>query len=295
MRLAVLIACAVLLGLAPASAGEPAECERGWTFPVPFFQSVAWAPDGSRIAFAAVTRSWDEGYAIFLATPDGSELVKIDTGGDRALFPAFSPDGSRIAFQARHDGNSDVYVSDLAGGRLERLTEHPASDGYPSWSPDGSRLAFHSDRDGDYEIWVMNADGSEPVAITDHPGDDYNPAWSPDGGRIAFDSDRDDVEGDEIYVVSPDGSDLQRVVEAGVFPTWAPDGASLLFTLEGLWSVALDGARRSRLLEHAVFGAWSPDGGTVAAARTRFDRECKDHHDLVLLAPDGKVLRELTP
>ncbi len=280
-------------GAIPASDSEA--CEPRWTFPIPFYQSVAWSPDGSKLAFAAVTTSWDEGYGIFLVDSDGSNLTRLETGGQPALYPVFSPDGSRIAFTARHDGKSDVYVIEVGGGERVRLTDHQADDGYPSWSPDGARIAFHSNRDGNYEIYVMNEDGSGVVRITDHPADDYNPAWSPDGCSIVFDSDRDDVEGDEIYIVSPDGSDLALVVDQGVFPTWSPDSKEILFAQEGLWAVAADGSERRRLLENAVYGVWSPDGSTIAVAATEYDQDCQDHHSLVFLDPDGTVRRNLRP
>jgi Tol biopolymer transport system component len=294
-RRSALFLSALLAGATLARAQEAGPCERQWTSPVPFYQSVAWSPDGSRIVFSAVTTSWEEGYGIFLVNVDGSGLTRIDTGGAAALYPVFSPAGSRIAYSSRHDGNADVSVIELDGSEATRLTQLEASDGYPSWSPDGARIAFHSNRDGNYEIYVMNADGSNPVRLTDHPADDYNPAWSPDGSLIAFDSDRDGTEGDEIYVVAPDGSGLAQVTAPGVYPTWSPESGKLLFTWHGLYSIRMDGSQRSRLLDDAVFGAWSPDGSTIAAAATEYDADCKDHHSLVLLEADGTVRKKLLP
>ncbi|MDX1503691.1 MAG: hypothetical protein R3325_15135 [Thermoanaerobaculia bacterium] len=284
---------ALLLLPVAAPAAPAAECERGWTFPVPFFQSVAWSPDGSRLAFAAVTESWEEGYALFLVDRDGTNLRRLPTGP--ALYPVFSPDGSRLAYMSRGE-NRDLHLLDLATGEISRLTHHPASDGYPSFSPDGSQIVFHSDRDGDYEIYVMDlAAGSTPRRLTDHPADDYNPVWSPAGGQIVFESDRDEVEGDEIYLVDADGTAL-RQVGVGVFPTWSPDGSRLLVAADGLEWRAVDGSGGGRLLEDAVYGAWSPDGRSVAAAAVELDEECVDHHSLVLLdARDGARLGRLYP
>ena len=254
MRSSFILALAALIAVPiPGRAQDSSACERQWTFPVPFYQSVAWSPDGSRIAFSAITTTWDDGYGIFVVNADGSGLTRIDTGGAAALYPVFSPDGSQIAFSSKRDDNTDVSVMRVDGTGATRLTQHEANDGYPTWSPDGARIAFHTNRDGNYEIYVMNTDGSDPVRLTDHPADDYNPAWSPDGSRIAFDSDRDEIEGDEIYVVGPDGSGLAQVVEKGVFPAWSPDGKKFLFAWKGAihgrrgWLAALSTARERRL------------------------------------------------
>jgi Tol biopolymer transport system component len=297
MRFRLLISVVICFGSAESVAADQdsGPCERQWTFPVPFYQSIAWSPDGSKIALAAITTSWEEGYRILVVKADGSEVTRLDTGGDPVLYPVWSPDGLRIAFSSGRGDKRDIYVMKADGTEITRLTQHDANDGYPSWSPDGTKIAFHSDRDGNYEIYVMNADGSDPTRITKHLADDYNPAWSPDGTRIAFDSDRDEIEGDEVYVVSPDGFGISQVVDNGVFPTWSPDSKKILFTSDGLYVVGVDGAGASRLVEHAVYGAWSPDGTTIAAAATEYDKECKDHHAVIALKADGSGRVKLLP
>lgn len=137
----ILLLAALLAGSTPGRALGSGACERQWTFPVPFYQSVAWSPDGSRIAFSAITTTWDDGYGIFVVDADGSELTRIDTGGAAALYPVFSPDGSRIAFSSKRDGNGDVWVMRVDGTQANRLTQDEANDGYPTWSPDGSTIA----------------------------------------------------------------------------------------------------------------------------------------------------------
>lgn len=268
-------------------------CPRRWTFPVPFHQSLSWSPDGRSLAVSAVLSSWEAGYGMFVVRRDGSERHVLDPGTDAALYPAWSPDGKRLAFAAKQADNTDIYVMQADGAEVRRLTTHEANDNHPTWSPDGTRLAFHSNRHGNTEIYVMRADGSDVQRLTDHPADDYNPSWSPDGRLIAFDSNRDDVPGDEIYVMSPEGQGIRRVVDSGVFPAWSPDSERILYADQGLFTVNVDGSDRRQLLEHAVAATWSPDGSTIAAARIVYDDQCHDRHVLVLLPAAGGDARPL--
>ncbi|MGD2041372.1 MAG: hypothetical protein PVH11_11130, partial [Anaerolineae bacterium] len=66
----------------------------------------------------------------------------------------------RIAFMSNRDGNWEIYVMDIDGSGVERLTDNAAHDGLPVWSPDGRTLAFVSDQGGAWAVWAMSPDGS---------------------------------------------------------------------------------------------------------------------------------------
>ncbi|MDH4138857.1 MAG: hypothetical protein OEW09_19400, partial [Anaerolineae bacterium] len=79
--------------------------------------------------------------------------------------PEVSPDGKKVAFMSRRDGNWEIYVMNIDGSDLKRLTNNGDTDGLPIWSPDGQIIAFASDRkgfgfSGDWAIWAMNPDGT---------------------------------------------------------------------------------------------------------------------------------------
>lgn len=60
-----------------------------------------WSPDGSLVAFES-NRS-GEGYAIYVATPDGSYIRRMTDPAVGAQHPKFSPDGKHIVFAGRRN------------------------------------------------------------------------------------------------------------------------------------------------------------------------------------------------
>jgi dipeptidyl aminopeptidase/acylaminoacyl peptidase len=188
-----------------------------------------------------------------------------------------------IAYQSRAQGDSRwyIYVMSSDGGERTRLVE--GQSGFlsaPTWSPDGSRIAFASDVDGVPDIWVMDIDGENLVNITNHDAKDHSPAWSPDGEWIAFSSVRDSLYW-ELYLMRPDGSDVQRLTwwedASDLSPTWSPDGTRLAFASkrDGNWEIYTmdrDGSNLMRLTDHPdddTNPAWSPDGSRIAFVSTR--------------------------
>jgi len=213
----------------------------------------AWSPDGSRIAFGPELWCWFD-CDIFIMDASGGNVTRVTRTGDNDA-PAWSPDGSRIAFTSWRDGHDEVYLIDVDGSNLVRLTHGSEASGSPAWSPDGSRIAFGSDRDGDPEVWVMDADGSNPVRLTHEPGFDGDPTWSPDGTRIAFTGVRDGNY--DIYVMGADGTDVVRLTHGqGIesYPTWSSDGSRIAFVSEGdIFVMNADGSGRRNLTDDPAF------------------------------------------
>jgi hypothetical protein len=93
--------------------------------------------------------------------------------------PAWSPLGDKIAFVSTASGGDEIYVTDLEGQTIQRLTENTWEwDKHPSWSPDGSQIVFFSNRDsGRKQLWIMNADGSNQRNLSNDEFENWDPVW----------------------------------------------------------------------------------------------------------------------
>ncbi|MCX7599241.1 MAG: hypothetical protein N2512_10320 [Armatimonadetes bacterium] len=76
--------------------------------------------------------------------------------------PAWSPDGTQIAFHSDRGGNYDIWVVNVDGTGLTRLTSADENEGFPVWKPDGSRIAFVRGM----EVWTMDRNGGDQKRIT---------------------------------------------------------------------------------------------------------------------------------
>jgi hypothetical protein len=197
-----------------------------------------------------------------LVSPSDTPMPPSNTPlppSDTPLPPTDTPilNGSeQIVFNSQRDGNGELYLINVDGTNLIRLTYNPADDNYPTWSPDGMQIAFFSNRDGDYDIYALNADGTNLRPLTDNDTNDLAPAWSPDGSRIAFLSYRDGSA--EIYVMNADGSspiNLSNDETDDYFPAWSPDGRQIAFVsgLNGdydIYAINVDGSNLRNLTNH---------------------------------------------
>lgn len=128
-------------------------------------QSPSWLPDG-RILYSGC---WQDDCGIIVTRADGTHPRQVVAGGSETN-PEASPNGKQVAFMSRRDGNWEVYVANIDGTNLNRLTKNAANDGLPAWSPDGRYIAFATDRDGEWAVWVMRPDGSGQRRLFDIGG-----------------------------------------------------------------------------------------------------------------------------
>ena len=198
---------------------------------------AAISRDGKTLAFVS-TRDGNADVFTIPFRPQKTQNIKKAinlTHHPRGDFrPSFSPDGKLIAFSTDRDtvpsGHpaarqrvGEIYVMDINGQNLRRLTTQRGWDGSPAWSLDGREIYFYSARDGHYRIWAINQDGSSPRVISPTTSDvALSPTVMPDG-RIAYSSRKGPEESGRWRIVSvkPDGSD-ERVESEESNDYWQP-------------------------------------------------------------------------
>lgn len=139
--------------------------------------SPVWNPKtGNEIAFVSDRSGSPQ---IYIMNSDGTNLRRLITAGGDAEAPSWSPNGLFITFSWRvtETGEWDIYVIEIATGRIIQLTHNAGRNEHPTWSPDGRHIAFESTRTGTEQIWTMLADGSDPKELT-NKGKNWNPNWS---------------------------------------------------------------------------------------------------------------------
>lgn len=209
--------------------------ERQITFSSDSETSPQWSPDGKYLSFVSSRPGPNKGSQIWVLDRSGGEAMQLTEVKGRLQGYEWSPDSKRIAmvigdpdpeepaapgatakppkpivldrYKFKQDGQgylsgnrkSYIYLYDIAGKKLDRLTKGKADEGTPVWSPDGTRIAFTSnrkpdpDRDPGAQIFVAEAKaGATEKQVTPDTSRGSRPEWSPDGKTLLF------LESDEL-------------------------------------------------------------------------------------------------
>jgi TolB protein len=194
----------------------------------------SWSPDGRTIVFTRghgyQSSALVQSSLVAVATTTGTERVLVDDPGVN-FRPAFSPNGNWIVYvhgpRTANNGPFDLWLMRADGSSRHALTAS-GDVTQPSWSPDGSSIVVNR---GSSLAIVSVTDGTIRPLPPPPVGADYTPSWSP-GTRIVFSSTRDGG-GKQIYVMDPDGSNVQRLVRDGAedkYPSWSPDGRRIIYS-----------------------------------------------------------------
>ena len=253
------------------------------------------------------------------------EYKMISSGKGRTTCGFFTKDGKHIIYASTHLGadtcppvpdrkkygnkyiwplyaSFDIFMADLDGKIIKRLTDTPGYDAEGTLSPDGKKMVFTSVRDGDLELYIMDLKTFKVKRVTNHLGYDGGAWFSPDGKKLIWRASspktpeeikeyKDFLWGTlvaptnmEIWVANADGSNAHQVTsfgQANWAPAYLPDSKRIIFASNqeykrgypfNLYTINEDGSNLQKISRDKGFDAFpmfSPDGKKIVFCSNR--------------------------
>lgn len=200
------------------------------------------------------------GFAIAAGGPTATPISSVG----ECSHPAFSPDGERALYVCRNrpqHKNAQVYEVRFRTRAERRITFHDGDDADPNYAPDGNRVIYASTTDEIKEEPYLSRSLKEKFA----PASRARPAALPA------------LEPLEIYVATPEGSDIRRLTRSPGYD------AEASFETSGR-KVAFASTRGTQGARSQIF-LMSADGGGARPIAAGFDDD-----GAPAISPDGKRL-----
>src|SRR5262245_38660915 len=140
------------------------------------------------------------------------------------------------AVSARHVAfiyADDLWVADVDGRRVRRLTSDIGVESHPVFAPDGRTIAFSAQYDGNTDVYTIPVEGGAPTRLTWHPDPDIVRGFTPDGKAVLFSSPRHVFTNryTQLFTVPlTGGAPTQLPIPHGVEACYSPDGQYVAYT-----------------------------------------------------------------
>lgn len=240
----------------------------------------------------------DNKHIIYASTQDESK--DCPPGVDRAKY------GNRYIWPVY--AGYDIYMADLKGKIVKKLTDSPGYDAEATLSPDGKQMLFTSTRNGDLDLYIMDMKSGAIRQVTNALGYDGGAWFSPDGKKIVWRASRPTSDADvkdykellaaglvaptqmEVFIANADGSDARQITHLGQAnwaPNFLPDGRIIFCSNHeykrgfpfNMYIMNQDGTGLEKISRDKGFDAFpmfSPDGRKILFSSNRNNGGTRD-------------------
>lgn len=206
---------------------------------------------------------------------------------------------SRLAFVGTATGHKEIYLCDIDGQNIERVTSDENIALFPRWSPKGSHLLYNSFKEDGAMLYLKNMKSGKVKRISGREGLNIGATWAPDGKSAALVLSHG--KNPDIYRIDLKGKVIKQLTNhwgIDVSPTFSPDGGKIAFVSNRSGSPQiyvrdLDTGKEERLtfeptLKYNQSPTWS------ARNRIAFSGANNGVIDIFTIDADGSNLRQLT-
>jgi Tol biopolymer transport system component len=181
-----------------------------------------WSPNAKRFACEVESDDGSRNGLYTVRTSDGRGLKQLtsDPGGNDVPID-YSPNGKQIVFGRLGPDHActpsaALYVVNVDGSGLSRITPPGFCDDDGSWSPDGTEIVFEHFG----SLYTVHPDGSRLSKISLRTGSSttaftaFDAGWSPDGTKLVFSLNVKGSAGsvqEGIGTADADGSNVQMI------------------------------------------------------------------------------------
>jgi Tol biopolymer transport system component len=277
-----------------------------------------WAGNAAQNGRIAFVGNQGGSFQLYTMNPDGSDMVQITNLAATSFEtwePDFSPDGRRLTFcygpvDSSGSGFVEIYVINVDGSGLKKLTHDGLFDCFPRWSPDGSTIIFARTVPSTQQIVVttMRADGSDKKELSSPVWGIARSGFTPDGKRILWETQQAGFVS-VLWIMEVDGTHQRRLtpaaIKAGEVSAPSSDGKHVAFITNQNTPTALpnvlvvmdiNSGHMRRIthpvgISHDVSPNYSPDGTKIVFASDRMRTDSS--LDIFTVNVDGSGLTRI--
>jgi len=204
-----------------------------------------------------------------------------------------------VAFISDASGRKEVYLADVLGRKVRRITRHNHLCVSPRFSADGGSLAYSSYHHGNQNLYITKLNQSKITrALSRRKGMNLAPAFSPDGKSMIVTLSKDGTP--DLYRMDRKGKIIERLTKRSginVSPTFSPDGKSIAFVSDRsgrpqVYTMNLQTKQAQRLTFQGTENAepsWSPKGDKIA-----YTGLAAGHYQIFTIAVNGSTPTRVT-